>query len=353
MHMVDMMNEMQDEVYGVVREGMKLCILSILHTHNTVLSYVYCRDNTKGQNKSKADREWMKAYGEGCKKIETVSQGVSNAIRELGSKMEGVSVDMWGKNSMVKSMMDMVCVYIDNAIMRKKVYSLVDDHNEDTGVVHHQIEDRYSKYIHSIESFFQRDIESNLRNRIETRHTEMMSEGRERVKKLVHNGCRYQGYTNEKGLPHTYGVMYSEEDDSEVYRGEYRDGAFDGIGMMRNGDDIIYVGQYRKGLPNGVGVLYHGKIPIYRGQVMDNLKHGIGEEKDLDGRLCYRGNFYNDKRHDFGISYSKDGGVFYMGMFKNDMKHGEGRQYDSKLKKVIYNMYEFDDIITHNVFSIL
>ena len=81
----------------------------------------------------------------------------------------------------------------------------------------------------------------------------------------------------------------------DVYRGEYQNGRFDGIGYYEwKAEGAIYEGNFKNGLRHGKGKWHRGETK-YNGAYVEGLKEGYGELYFPSGNF-YKGNFIQDKK---------------------------------------------------------
>lgn len=116
-------------------------------------------------------------------------------------------------------------------------------------------------------------------------------------------------------------------------------------------DNKIYTGQFFNGNMYGNGIIETTNY-IYRGEVKDGFFDGFGRYEDLKTHMVYEGSFIQDKKDGFGQEYSsidqnkeQDGQkVEFEGFWKNDMKNGKG--------KMIFKNYLTDEIcITESIWK--
>eukprot|EP01104_Vermistella_antarctica_P018806 TRINITY_DN7112_c0_g1_i1.p1 TRINITY_DN7112_c0_g1~~TRINITY_DN7112_c0_g1_i1.p1 ORF type:complete len:957 (+),score=273.78 TRINITY_DN7112_c0_g1_i1:97-2967(+) len=133
--------------------------------------------------------------------------------------------------------------------------------------------------------------------------------------------------------------------DKRQYKGQWRDGVFDGVGhlkypkggryegdfvcgrregsgniMFKSGD--TYDGEWKDDLPNGEGTLTIGKV-VYTGKVSAGKKEGPGKLEWPNGDI-YEGEFKDDFMDGEGTLTFNDGAGSYVGQFRLDRFHGHG-----------------------------
>ena len=152
------------------------------------------------------------------------------------------------------------------------------------------------------------------------------------------NGCIYTGMTKKIGkklVPH--GLGYSAWPDGHTYKGQSKNGKFDGwghytspgsheligtwknnylvVGEYKNESNERYVGEFKKSEPFGAGIMNFNGIYEYDGKWKNNLPNGEGKityfkkfEQHEKGKIM-EGNFKDGRWNGvFKISYS-DGEV--------------------------------------------
>ena len=80
---------------------------------------------------------------------------------------------------------------------------------------------------------------------------------------------------------------------------------------------LIYYGEYKNGKYNGYGILYKWEREEYEGYFKDNEYNGKGIEYYSKKKIKYNGEFRNGKYHGIGIKYKEDGNIEYNGTFEN------------------------------------
>ena len=92
----------------------------------------------------------------------------------------------------------------------------------------------------------------------------------------------------------------------------------------------IYEGEFKDGVYEGKGVMLYSDVAKYEGEFKNNKADGKGIYTILGGSFKYEGEFKNDNFHGKGI-------FKYEGEFKNDNFHGKGIVTTSVQK---WNKYE-------------
>ena len=88
---------------------------------------------------------------------------------------------------------------------------------------------------------------------------------------------------------------------NQLYQGQWINGQMTGNGkyFFNSEDNKIYTGQFFNGNMYGNGIVETTDY-IYRGEVKDGLFDGFGRYEDLKTNLVYEGNFIEDLRDGFG-----------------------------------------------------
>jgi hypothetical protein len=110
--------------------------------------------------------------------------------------------------------------------------------------------------------------------------------------------------------------------EDEVFWGGYHNGCKHGLGKLiaiSTGD--MYEGGFKEGLFDGKGVLVSGTGDHYEGQFRAGLKHGQGKQIYQTGEE-YEGSFRNGIRECSRAVYKSQEGDVYNGPWKNGEKHG-------------------------------
>ena len=145
------------------------------------------------------------------------------------------------------------------------------------------------------------------------------------------DGCKYTGMTKpdpknkDKLIPE--GLGFAMWSDGQSYKGQYKNGTFDGwgnykvpgshelIGIWKEGfitsgemkfeDGRHYVGEFKNSKHHGNGTMNYSGNKEYEGQWKDGDVHG-------KGKLTYLKNYEQQEK-----------GTIYEGTFKNGNQHGE------------------------------
>ena len=111
-----------------------------------------------------------------------------------------------------------------------------------------------------------------------------------------------------------------------VYRGLFKNDAFDGVGEELDEGNVIYRGSYRNGMREGFGELIVSNSEIIHGQfVKGTLVEGVYRTHYQNGQICYEGTLRNEKRSGLGKEYDEQGELLYNGCFDEGLRHGLGR----------------------------
>ena len=105
------------------------------------------------------------------------------------------------------------------------------------------------------------------------------------------------------------------------YEGDFRDGIWEGYGVVDWNSGAHYEGEWKNDLRHGYGVMIQSNGVRYEGQWKSGKHHGHGSYTGPDHD--FEGEFVNGKRHGQGVTRFKSGNV-YEGPYENDKKHGKG-----------------------------
>ena len=132
---------------------------------------------------------------------------------------------------------------------------------------------------------------------------------------------------------------------NHTYKGQMKNGVFEGFGTMIYCTGAIYEGEFRSGERSGRGRYVDTIGEVYEGDWLNDKRHGSGRTTALDGTYyeggwvedeqdgvgvegyvegnVYEGEFLKGKRHGVGVFRFKNGSV-YEGGFKDDLYNGAG-----------------------------
>lgn len=116
------------------------------------------------------------------------------------------------------------------------------------------------------------------------------------------------------------------------YRGQFRNGDFNGRGRYDYADGARYVGQWKDGQIHGRGTFTWKEGDRYTGQWKDGKEHGKGFQRLASGDT-YRGDFVNGKRHGYGTYVSRNAkgmAATYTGQFEDDALNGFAEKVQGK-----------------------
>ncbi|MCM1141636.1 MAG: AHH domain-containing protein [Muribaculum sp.] len=128
----------------------------------------------------------------------------------------------------------------------------------------------------------------------------------------------YNGYV-KNNKPDGLGKM--EYANGALYYGKWKEGKYNGQGVLIQGTDTI-VGDWENGKVSG-GVLYRTNSFFYEGSMVDNLPTGIGN-LTVEDHSYYTGNWVDGKRAGIGELYYINGDS-YIGEWDNDQFDGVGK----------------------------
>lgn len=144
-----------------------------------------------------------------------------------------------------------------------------------------------------------------------------------------------------------------------IYIGEAHDNLMDGIGYMLWTMGDYYFGEWKNGNPNGNGSKYYMVDPtaefanqqynIYTGEFVNNLKVGKGIMRYNFGAI-YDGEWQNDIRQGYGTVYWESGLEFlkFEGDFENDWIKGHGTMYYAD-GRTVTGTWEGTNLISEDV----
>ena len=106
------------------------------------------------------------------------------------------------------------------------------------------------------------------------------------------NGNVYSGYVNASGKPDIYGKMaYSS---GEIYYGGWKNGLFEGTGILSFADGDYYVGNFVNDKYEGYGIYYWEDGDYFEGEFVGGERNGEGTLYYSDG-TSKSGTWYNDE----------------------------------------------------------
>ena len=150
------------------------------------------------------------------------------------------------------------------------------------------------------------------------------------------NGDIFKGSFVENVIQDEGLLIYSERNDQNynVYLGEFSKDTFTGMAEMTYHGDIIYQGQFKENRYFGFGIYKNFDLMVrYKGMFFKDKKNGLAQLSDNDNENFY-GFFSNNFRSGRGKLISENGEIF-QGFFKDNAKDGEGELiYSDKTKYV-------------------
>jgi len=147
--------------------------------------------------------------------------------------------------------------------------------------------------------------------------------------KISWNGKCLDGYATGKGY-------FTWQEGAELklsYKGEMRQGTFNGQGSLTYANGNKYVGEFEDDKLHGQGTWTSANGDKYVGEFKDGKLHGQGTYTWANGEK-YVGEFEDDKLHGQGTWTSANGDK-YVGEFKDGKRNGQGTYYylaDNKFK---------------------
>lgn len=106
------------------------------------------------------------------------------------------------------------------------------------------------------------------------------------------------------------------------YEGEFRNGLFQGHGVYVSGDGDLYRGQFKRGVMTGTGEIHLANGDFYQGEIRHWQMHGTGRLRQHDG-TTYEGGFVEGRFEGHG-RLRRPSGDRYVGEFSKGLFHGEG-----------------------------
>jgi len=119
---------------------------------------------------------------------------------------------------------------------------------------------------------------------------------------------------------------FGDKDTHRVYKGEWKNGKPNGLGVMTYPDGHKYVGEWKNGKYNGQGTFSWSNGNKYVGEFKDGKQNGRGTFTSHDG-IKYEGEFKDGERNGQG-TYTFPSGGKYVGEWKD----GRGRKYIGEFK---------------------
>lgn len=130
----------------------------------------------------------------------------------------------------------------------------------------------------------------------------------------VYEGEFKNGLFNGKGI-----LTWSN---AACYKGEFKNGLMDGKGNYVGSDGSKYEGDYKDGILDGKGILVFANGDRYEGEFKNGLFNGRGVSFNANGDK-YEGEFINGRFDGKGV-FNNKAGVKYEGNFKDGYFEGSG-----------------------------
>ena len=145
-----------------------------------------------------------------------------------------------------------------------------------------------------------------------------------------HMDSKYLGGLNQDNLKDGYGIkIFSDDPFLDRYEGLWRDGNFDGYGVLKFKNGEKYDGFFSEGNFEGKGAFSYQDGSKYDGVWARGQKSGLGVYQYEDGSKL-TGQFENDAISGL-VNITYDDGGQYNGYYENNQIHGRGRmEYASK-----------------------
>ena len=132
------------------------------------------------------------------------------------------------------------------------------------------------------------------------------------------------------------------EDARGVFKGEFKNGKVDGMGVYQGKEELFFKGRFEKGQQvEGELVWGPNNKYSYTGPLLNNKFHGKGILRKEDG--TYQGTFENGKKTGFATYIWKDGNRFE-GTFEKDKKNGYGELYNGQGEPIYKGAWKDDKI---------
>ena len=121
------------------------------------------------------------------------------------------------------------------------------------------------------------------------------------------DGCKFTGMTKKKGnrlIPH--GLGFGLWPNGHSYKGQYKNGQFDGWGNYISPGNYEYSGLWKKNYMSGYGEIKYSNSQTYKGEFKNSKKNGYGTLIVSD-QFKTEGKWKDDKLHGEGkITFLKD-----------------------------------------------
>ena len=142
----------------------------------------------------------------------------------------------------------------------------------------------------------------------------------------------HNGYVNGYGISQIGNESKEEGEWKEDLNGTFSNG----IGIISNNNGVEYKGEFKNGVFNGIGT-YYNEDGYFEAEFKEGNLDGYGimyfNENNENTKVKFEGQFKNDCFHGHGIMYHKDGSI-YNGYWKDGNKCGFGIETD-----ITYNSY--------------
>ena len=173
------------------------------------------------------------------------------------------------------------------------------------------------KYIFSILLLFQ----ITFVNASEELYEKRLSEANIKIEKIKKSSkiCQDPNYKNWNDCFAEYSFPRG------TYKGQWKNGMLDGVGMYTEVWGGIYIGDYKNNNANGKGIYFLKSGTIFEGDFKNDLAHGKVKYVSEYGDQII-GNFKEHKAEGYAVEI-KENGIKYEGYWKNDLYHGKGTQF--------------------------
>ncbi len=140
--------------------------------------------------------------------------------------------------------------------------------------------------------------------------------------RLIYNDGDYYEGLFEDDKPSGQGILFKYADGEFKYKGQFKDGFKDGVGVENHPDGSVYEGQFIKDFKNGIGKFTWPDEAVYEGHFKQNDIEGIGRIVYPESKI-YLGNWKNNKIEGKGVFFWPDGRL-YLGNYHAEKKNGFG-----------------------------
>jgi hypothetical protein len=129
----------------------------------------------------------------------------------------------------------------------------------------------------------------------------------------------YKGSISSDNKMHGYGCYYFynlNDEDGDIYEGDFKDNQFSGYGIYKFSNIGIYKGKWSNNVQNGRGKFYYINGDVFDGIFKNSVREGFGTYRFKNGDV-YEGNWKDDKYHGFGYLKTIEGKNDFSGEWNN------------------------------------